>query len=55
MNDCPDCIADDFNKQCVGYCPVKTIILEVGRNEKTLGMPKAQPSYVFQESGTETL
>jgi len=54
-SDCPDCIDNDENKNCKGYVPVKTIILEVERNEEMLGLQETQQEDVFQESGTETL
>lgn len=40
MNDCPDCINNDENKNCKGYVPVKTIILEIEKNEEMLGLLK---------------
>jgi hypothetical protein len=53
MNDCPDCTVDDFNKQCRGYCPVKTIFLEVRRNE--VHLPKTQSENDREESQDEAL
>jgi hypothetical protein len=54
-SDCPDCIDNDENRNCKGYVPVKTIVLEVERNEEMLGLSKTRQEDERQKSQIKTL